>query len=59
MQEFNGMFDGIADPRLSNATRHNFHEMLVIALMTIISGGGTCTDMAHFGKGNEHSSVAS
>ena len=47
------MFDGIVDPRRSNATRHDFHEMLVIALMTIISGGETCTDMALFGKSKE------
>ena len=53
MQEFNGMFDGVVDPRWSNATRHDFHEMLVIALMTIISGGETCTDTALFGKSKE------
>ena len=47
------MFDGIVDPRRSNATRRDFHEMLVIALMTIISGGGTCTDMALFGRSKE------
>ena len=53
MQDFNWMFDGIVDPRRSNATRHDFHEMLVIALMTIISGGETCTDMAPFGRNKE------
>ena len=36
MRDFNGMFDGIVDPRRSNATRHDFHEMPVIALMTFI-----------------------
>ena len=50
MQNFSHVFEGITDPRHSNATRHDLHEMLMIALLTVLSGGETCTDMAQFGR---------
>ena len=37
-------------PRRGNAGRHSPHDILVIALCTILCGGGTCTDMALFGQ---------
>ena len=50
MQNFSHAFEGITDPRSRNATRHDLHEMLMIALLTVLSGGETCTDMAQFGR---------
>ena len=37
-------------PRRGNAGRHSLHDILVIALCTILCGGETCTDMALFGQ---------
>ena len=31
MEEFSSVFEGVADPRRSNATRHSLHEMVMIA----------------------------
>ena len=53
MQDFGRIFDGVEDPRTSTATRHNLHEMLMIALLCVICGGQTCTDMALFGRSKE------
>ncbi len=39
----------LEDPRHGNAERHSLHDILVIALCTILCGGETCTDMALFG----------
>ncbi len=43
------IFNGITDPRLSNAARHDLHEMLMTALLTVMSGGETCADTVEFG----------
>ncbi|MCY3880239.1 MAG: ISAs1 family transposase [Rhodobacteraceae bacterium] len=40
-------------PRAGNATRHNLHEMLMIALLCVIRGGRTCTGMALSGRSKE------
>ena len=53
MQNYSHVFEGITDRRRRNATRHNLHEMLMIALWTIITGGETCTDMAQYGQEKE------
>ena len=45
MQGFAPIFEGVEDPRTSNATRHNLHEMLMIALLCVVCGSQTCTDM--------------
>ncbi len=50
MADLSFVFNGITDPRLSNATRHDLHEMLMIALLTVMSGGETCTDTVEYGK---------
>ncbi len=42
--------DPLQDPRHGNAGRHSLHDILVIALCTILCGGETCTDMALFGQ---------
>lgn len=53
MQTCIDLFEGIEDPRTSNATRHDLHDMLMIGLLTIISGGEGCSDMAIFGREKE------
>ncbi len=50
MEEFAHIFESVTDPRRSNATRHNFHEMLMIGLLCVLSGGEGCADMARFGR---------
>ena len=40
----------LEDPRHGNAGRHSLHDILVIALCTVLCGGETCTDMALFGQ---------
>ena len=40
----------LEDPRRGNAARHSLHDIVVIALCTILCGGETCTDMALFGQ---------
>ena len=53
MQDFTRIFDGVEDPRSSNATLHDLHEMLMIALLCMICGGQSCTDMELFGRSKE------
>ncbi len=36
--EFSHIFEGVEDPRRSNATRHDLHEMLMIALLCVLCG---------------------
>ena len=50
MEEFSGLFEGVEDPRRSNAPRHDLHEMLMIALLSMLCGGEGCTDMERFGR---------
>ena len=40
----------LEDPRRGNAGRHALHDILGIALCTVLCGGETCTDMALFGQ---------
>ena len=49
MTELAEVFAGLDDPRAVNARRHSLHDILVIALCTVVSGGQTCTDMELFG----------
>jgi len=49
MEEFAACFAGVVDPRQDNA-RHDLHELLLIALCTILTGGKDCSDMALFGE---------
>ena len=53
MQEIYVIFQDIEDPRRSNATRHDLHEMLMIALLSTLSGGEGCVDMETFGRMKE------
>jgi len=49
MEEFVACFAEIVDPRHDNA-RHDLHELLLIALCTMLTGGQDCSDMALFGE---------
>ena len=49
MEDFAELFEDLEDPRTGNATRHSLHEIVVIALCTVLSGGETCADMALLG----------
>ena len=49
MNELADVFAELDDPRAVNARRHSLHDILVIALCTVISGGQTCTDMEPYG----------
>ncbi len=53
MPNYSHVFEGITDPRRSNATHYDLHEMLMMNLLTVLSGGETCTDMAPFGRRQE------
>ena len=43
------VYKGITDPRCRLAPRHDLHDMLMMALLTVLSGGDTCPDRAPFG----------
>ncbi len=49
MEEFVACFAEVVDPRQDNA-RHDLHELLLIALCTLLAGGEDCSDMALFGE---------
>ena len=52
-----GLADVLAeldDPRAVNARHHSLHEILVIALCTVVSGGLTRTGMELFGHAKRH-----
>ncbi len=53
MKEFSKLFEGVNDPLRSNATRHDLHEMLMIALLCALCGGAGCHDMSLFGRSKE------
>lgn len=52
MEEFAHLFEGLEDPRDDNV-RHDLHDILIIALCTILCGGEDCSDMALFGRAKE------
>lgn len=53
METFRQLFNGEEDPRTSSATRHDFLDMLMIALFSSLCGGQTCVDMADCAENNE------
>lgn len=52
MERFSACFADLEDPRGDNG-RHDLHEILVIALCTMLCGGENCSDMALFGRAKE------
>src|ERR1700690_4322282 len=53
LDQFVTCFEGLEDPRTGNAGLHDYHEMLVIALCTVLSGGQGATHMAAFAGAKE------
>ena len=53
MEEFVHIFEGVADPRRSNATLHDPDGMLMIGLLSAPCGGEGCADMERFGRAKE------
>ena len=53
MDQFATCWEGLEDPRTGNAGLHDFHEILMIALCTILCGGQNGVDMAEFAKAKE------
>ena len=50
MERFRAIFQGVDDPRKSNATKHDLIEMLVIALLATLSGKSSCSSFARYAK---------
>ena len=53
MEKFATCWAGLEDPRSGNAELHDFHELLMIALCTVLSGGQHAVDMARFAAAKE------
>ena len=49
MLELLAIFQEVEDPRKGNAKRHDLHEMLVVALLSMLTGGRSCVDMEDYG----------
>jgi len=53
LEQFVACWEGLEDPRTGNAGLHDFHELLMIALCTVLGGGQGAVDMAVFAKAKE------
>src|ERR671933_598928 len=53
MDQFAGCWEGLEDPRTGNAGLHDFHELLRIALCTVLCGGQSAVDMGLFAEAKE------
>ncbi len=53
MEQFAACWEGLEDPRTGNAGLHDFHELLIIALCTVLCGGQGAVDMALFARSKE------
>ena len=53
LDEFAGCWEGLEDPRTGNAGLHDFHELLMIALCTVLCGGQSAVDMGLFARAKE------
>lgn len=53
MDQFAACWEALEDPRTGNAALHDFHELLMIALCTVLSGGQGAVDMATYAKSKE------
>jgi predicted transposase YbfD/YdcC len=50
LEQFSACWEGLEDPRSGNAGLHDFHELLMIALCTVLCGGQGAVDMAEFAE---------
>jgi predicted transposase YbfD/YdcC len=53
LEGFSFCWEGLEDPRGGNARLHNFHEILLIALCSVLCGGQGAVDMALFAEAKE------
>jgi len=53
LDEFVACWEGLEDPRTGNAALHDFHELLMIALCSVLSGGQGAVDMAEYARAKE------
>jgi len=53
LDQFITCFEELKDPRTGNAGLHDLHELLMIALCTVLSGGQGATHMAAFAAAKE------
>jgi len=53
LEEFSVCWEGLEDPRSGNAALHDFHEILLIALCSVLCGGQGAVDMALFAEAKE------
>src|SRR5438132_554461 len=53
MEAFAACFEGLGDPRAVDAALHDLHEILMIALCTVLCGGQTAVDMHLFARAKE------
>ena len=53
LDQFVACFEELEDPRTGNAALHDFHELLLIALCTVLCGGQGATHMARFAAAKE------
>jgi predicted transposase YbfD/YdcC len=53
LEQFSSCWEGLEDPRSGNASLHDFYELLVIALCSVLCGGQGAVDMALFAKAKE------
>jgi predicted transposase YbfD/YdcC len=53
LDQFIACWEELEDPRTGNAALHDFHELLMIALCTVLCGGQSAVDMARFAQAKE------
>ncbi len=53
MEQFAACWEGLEDPRTGNAGLHDFHELLMIALCSVLCGGQGAVSMARFAQAKE------
>jgi hypothetical protein len=50
LEQFAACWEGLEDPRTGNASLHDFHELLMIALCAVLCGGQGAVSMARFAQ---------
>ena len=50
MERVRTIFQGVGDPRKSNAKKHDLIEMLAVALLATLSGKSSCSSFARYAK---------
>jgi predicted transposase YbfD/YdcC len=53
LDRFIACWEGLEDPRTGNAGLHDFHELLMIALCTVLCGGQSAVAMERFAEAKE------